>query len=129
MSPMHRFGHVYAFQAERSKVFIGHGGSLVWHQLKDFLTGRLDLECEEFNAESVSGRGTIPRLEEMLDRTWFAFIVMTGEDVHGDGATHARENVIREAGLFQGRLGFERAIILLARSSTSNRRAEVRDFS
>ena len=110
---MDRFGHVSAFQAERSKVFIGHGGSLVWHQLKDFLTGRLDLECEEFNAESVSGRGTITRLEEMLDRTWFAFIVMTGEDVHGDGATHARENVIHEAGLFQGRLGFERAIILL----------------
>ena len=38
---------------------------------------------------------------------------MTGEDVHADEAAHARENVIHEAGLFQGRLGFERAIILL----------------
>ena len=26
---------------------------------------------------------------------------------------HARENVIHEAGLFQGRLGFRRAIVLL----------------
>ena len=49
----------------------------------------------------------------MLGRAWFAFLVMTGEDLHGDGAAHARENVIHEAGLFQGRLGFERAIILL----------------
>jgi len=38
---------------------------------------------------------------------------MTGEDQHGDGTTHARENVIHEVGLFQGHLGFEKAIILL----------------
>jgi predicted nucleotide-binding protein len=37
---------------------------------------------------------------------------MTGEDAHPDGQ-HARENVIHEVGLFQGRLGFERAIVLL----------------
>ena len=38
---------------------------------------------------------------------------MTAEDIHADNSSHARENVIHEAGLFQGRLGFERAIILL----------------
>ena len=38
---------------------------------------------------------------------------MTGEDEQADGSLHARENVIHEAGLFQGRLGFNRAIILL----------------
>jgi predicted nucleotide-binding protein len=38
---------------------------------------------------------------------------MTAEDTQGDGTIHARENVIHEAGLFQGRLGFARAIILL----------------
>ena len=42
-----------------------------------------------------------------------AFLVMTAEDEHTDSTLHARENVIHEAGLFQGRLGFERAIILL----------------
>ena len=113
MSLMDRVGRSSVPQAKRLKIFIGHGRSLVWHQLKDFLKGRLDLDCDEFNAESVAGRATIARLEEMLDDAWFAFIVMTGEDVHGDGAIHARENVIHEAGLFQGRLGFERAIILL----------------
>jgi predicted nucleotide-binding protein len=38
---------------------------------------------------------------------------MTGEDEATDGALHARMNVVHEAGLFQGRLGFSRAIILL----------------
>ena len=50
---------------------------------------------------------------EMLDRCSFGFLVMTGEDEHSDGSKHARENVIHEAGLFQGRYGFERAIVLL----------------
>ena len=100
-------------QSKANKIFIGHGRSLVWLQLKEFLTNRLRLDCDEFNAESVAGRSTVDRLQELLGRAWFAFLVMTGEDLHADGAAHARENVIHEAGLFQGRLGFERAIILL----------------
>jgi hypothetical protein len=96
-----------------SKVFIGHGRSHVWLHLKDFLTGRLGLGFDEFNAEPVAGISTTERLEVMLDRAVFAFLIMTGEDMGADGAPHARENVIHEAGLFQGRLGFERAIILL----------------
>jgi predicted nucleotide-binding protein len=38
---------------------------------------------------------------------------LTGEDIHSDGEAHARENVIHELGLFQGRLRFTRAIALL----------------
>jgi predicted nucleotide-binding protein len=39
--------------------------------------------------------------------------VFTAEDAHSDETLHARENVIHEAGLFQGRLGWRRAIVLL----------------
>jgi predicted nucleotide-binding protein len=49
----------------------------------------------------------------MLDEACMAFLVMTGDDDHADGSKHARENVVHEAGLFQGRLGFNRAIILV----------------
>jgi predicted nucleotide-binding protein len=49
----------------------------------------------------------------MLEKADFAFLVFTSEDEHSDGSRHARQNVIHEAGLFQGRLGFRKAIILL----------------
>jgi predicted nucleotide-binding protein len=38
---------------------------------------------------------------------------VTAEDEMADGKLVARENVVHEAGLFQGRLGFTKAIILL----------------
>lgn len=91
------------------KIFIGHGRSGVWYQLKAFLNDRLHLECDEFNSEAVAGISTTARLQKLLDNAAFAFLVMTAEDIHADATCHARENVIHEAGLFQGRLGFERS--------------------
>ena len=95
------------------RVFIGHGRSAVWRELKDFLQDRLSLPWEEFNRESVSGIATTERLGQMLDVSTFAFLVMTAEDEHADSSRHARANVIHEVGLFQGRLGNRRAIMLV----------------
>jgi len=96
-----------------NRIFIGHGRSPAWRELKDFLEDRLRLEWEEFNRVPVAGVWTGDRLSSMLDNASMAFLVCTAEDEHADSTQHARENVIHEAGLFQGRLGFERAIILL----------------
>jgi hypothetical protein len=93
-------------------IFIGHGQSSVWKDLKDLLVDRLGLQYEEFNREPAAGVSTKERLLEILDRCCFAFLVMTAEDEAPDGTKRARQNVIHEAGLFQGRYGFERAIIL-----------------
>jgi len=49
----------------------------------------------------------------MLTQSSFALLVMAGEDETISGDFKARDNVIHEAGLFQGRLGFEKAIVLL----------------
>src|SRR4051812_37042474 len=91
-------------------VFLGHGRSLVWRDLKDFLNDRLGLQYEEFNRDPAAGISTVDRLSTMLDNAAFAFLVLTAEDAHADGSQHARENVVHEAGLFQGRLGFKKAI-------------------
>jgi predicted nucleotide-binding protein len=96
-----------------NRVFIGHGGSAAWRELKDFIQDRLHLEADEFNRKAVAGITNITRLSEMLDDAAIAFLVMTAEDELKDGRMHARMNVIHEAGLFQGRLGFTRAIVLL----------------
>ena len=49
----------------------------------------------------------------MLDQSAIAFLLMTAEDELADGSLRARQNVIHEVGLFQGRLGFSKAIVIL----------------
>jgi len=95
------------------KIFIGHGASLVWRELKDFIKDRLKLPWEEFNRVSPAGKATKEQLEIMLMNSCFAFLIMTAEDEQINGDKRARENVVHEVGLFQGKLGFNKAIIVL----------------
>jgi hypothetical protein len=95
------------------RVFIGHGHSPAWKDLRDFITGKLSLSYDEFNRISAAGKTTAERLAQMLDDAGIAFLVMTAEDEQKDGKVRARSNVVHEAGLVQGRLGFPRAIVLL----------------
>jgi predicted nucleotide-binding protein len=96
-----------------TRVFIGHGRAIIWRELKDFIEDRLGLPVEEFNSESTAGVSTQSRLSQLLNGASFAFLIMTAEDETVDGRRNARLNVVHEVGLFQGRLGFNRAIVLL----------------
>lgn len=104
---------VFLDKAVGNRIFIGHGRSSMWRELKDFLNDRLGLPWDEFNREAVAGINTFDRISEMLDSACFAFLIMTAEDQYSDSSTHARQNVVHEVGLFQGRLGPKKAIILL----------------
>lgn len=108
-----RYRHAHRSKEMGTDVFIGHGRSQVWRELKDFIQDRLHLPWDEFNRVPVAGVTNITRLSEMLDAAAIAFLVMTGDDEQADQRLHARMNVVHEAGLFQGRLGFTRAIVLL----------------
>jgi predicted nucleotide-binding protein len=99
--------------AGKPVIFIGHGGSAIWKNLRDFIRDRLQMSFEEFNRISPAGISVTDRLTEMLARAEFAFLVLAGEDEQADGRLNARLNVVHEAGLFQGKLGFRRAIVLL----------------
>lgn len=105
--------HLSSLTPDNKKVFIGHGRSHAWTGLKDLLENRFHLPYDEFSREPRAGYSTQEVLVTMLDGAKFAFLVMTAEDEHGDDKLHARQNVIHEIGLFQGRLGFKKAIILL----------------
>lgn len=94
-------------------LFIGHGQSAVWRDLRDFLRDRLHLSTDDHDAVATAGTTTVDRLKDMLDAANFAFLVLTAEDETAAGKQQARQNVIHEVGLFQGRLGFKRAIVLL----------------
>jgi predicted nucleotide-binding protein len=93
-------------------IFIGHGRSRLWARVKIFLEDELGLTALSYESESHTGEAIVPVLEGFLERATFAILILTGEDETADGTLRARQNVVHEAGLFQGRLGFRRAVLL-----------------
>lgn len=93
-------------------IFIGHGRSKLWARLKMYLQDDLSLATITYESESRIGESIVPILEKMLDQATFAVLVLTAEDETAEGFRRARQNVIHEAGLFQERLGFKKAVIL-----------------
>ena len=82
------------------------------------------------NSRNISKTSTNTRLKRMrrelaqdirfgtffrkcLTRVLFALLVITAEDETAEGSMRARQNVVHELGLFQGRLGFSRAIAIV----------------
>jgi predicted nucleotide-binding protein len=94
-------------------IFIGHGRNTVWRDLKDHLHEKHGYNIEAYEIGARAGHAIRDILEDMLSSSSFAVLVLTGEDETTDGKFHARQNVIHETGLFQGRIGFKRAIVLL----------------
>lgn len=94
-------------------IFIGHGGSQQWKDLKDHLQDKHNYIINAYEVGARAGHVIRDIIESMLDRSSFAILVMTGEDLGEDGKLYPRDNVVHELGLFQGRLGSNRAIILL----------------
>ncbi len=94
------------------KIFIGHGRSKLWARLQIFLKDDLSLQTLTFEDESRTSESIVNIIGEFLDNSSLAILVMTAEDETTEGKIRARQNVIHEAGLFQGRLGFDKVIIL-----------------
>ena len=95
------------------KIFIGHGRSPLWRELKDHLQDQQKIEAEAYEIGARSGHAVRDILESMLESSSMAFLVMTGEDETADDQVRARQNVVHELGLFQGRLGFVKAIAVV----------------
>ena len=100
-------------EKKKPVVFLGHGRSSQWRDLKDHLQDQHGYKIEAYEVGARAGHTIRDILNEMVRKSSFALLVMTGEDRDEDGGMHARENVVHELGLFQGSLGFPRAIALL----------------
>lgn len=100
-------------KAQPPIVFIGHGRSALWRDLKDHLAEKHGYRVEAYEVGARAGHTIRDILEDMLENSSFACLVLTAEDEMADGTMRARQNVIHETGLFQGRLGFSRAIVML----------------
>jgi predicted nucleotide-binding protein len=98
--------------ARSQAVFIGHGRSKLWARVKSFLQDDHGIVSFSFESETHVGESIVPVLEGFLERASFAILILTAEDETLDGKIRARQNVVHEAGLFQGKLGFKKAIVL-----------------
>jgi hypothetical protein len=96
----------------KPKIFIGHGASPQWRDLKDHLHEQHGYDVVAYETGSRAGHTIRDVIAEMLDCSSFAILVMTGEDIMENGTVRTRQNVIHETGLFQGRLGFSKAVVL-----------------
>jgi len=95
-----------------NKVFIGHGRSKLWARVQLYLKDELNLDTFTFESESHTSESIIQILNEFLSSSSFAILILTAEDEIADGNLRARQNVIHEAGLFQGCLGFDKVVLL-----------------
>jgi predicted nucleotide-binding protein len=94
-------------------IFVGHGQSPLWRDVKDHLHDLHGYDVIAYESGSRAGHTIRDVIVDMLEKASFGILVMTGEDRYEDGSLGARPNVIHEIGLFQGRLGFTKAIVLL----------------
>lgn len=97
----------------RPRIFIGHGGSTQWQALHIYLGDQMGYEIEAFETLPRAGHTIKEVLDSALATSDIAILVMTAEDEQADESMRARQNVVHETGLFQGRLGFHRTIVLL----------------
>jgi len=108
-------GHGDTIGDGRVRVFIGHGRSAAWRDLADHLRDHHGYHVMTYESEPRAGQATSDVLRKLVDEASFAILVHSAEDEQAGGALRARQNVIHETGLFQGRLGFTRAIVLRQR--------------
>jgi hypothetical protein len=94
-------------------VFIGHGRSQEWRDLKDHLHDQHGYDVQAYETGARAGHTIRDILQDMVRSSSFAVLVMTGEDETSEGRMRARQNVVHETGLFQGALGSSRAVVLV----------------
>jgi predicted nucleotide-binding protein len=102
-----------AGEAQPKCVFIGHGRNRLWARVKMYLQDELGIATVAYESKSRTGESIVPVLEEMLGQATFAVLILTAEDETREDTRRARQNVVHEAGLFQGRLGFRKAVLLV----------------
>jgi predicted nucleotide-binding protein len=102
-------------------LFIVHGrDELNLLRLKTLLRERWNLESLVLSAQAGRGRTLIEKFEEEAQRSTFAFVLITPDDLiqtSDGGYAQARPNVLFELGWFYGRLGRERVCILFQKGA------------
>ena len=100
-------------QSVISTVFMGHGRSKAWRDLEEHVGNRHRCRIESYEIGSRAGHAIRDILEVVVGaEDGCAILVVTGEDVALNPSSDLRLDLAHEAGVFQGRLGFDNVMIL-----------------
>jgi sugar/nucleoside kinase (ribokinase family) len=91
-------------------IFLAHGHDPQWRRLRQFLEDECRVPVHSLEGESED---RVVAMRRVLALCSFAICLLTAEDVMQAGGAHADQNVIHQAGLFQGRYGFSRVLLLV----------------
>lgn len=97
----------------RQTIFVGHGSNLAWGQFVLHLDHSWDARIVYFEEENRTAQQNTDVINTMTAESTVAIILMTGDDTMADGSRRARQNVIHEAGISHGRLGFDKVALLI----------------
>lgn len=101
-----------------AKVFITHGVAGDWREVQNYIERDIGISTLELAQEPNLGRTVLQKLDEESSNCSSAVIVMTGDDLDGEGNPRARENVMHEIGYFQAKYGLS-AVCLLHEEGTN----------
>ena len=99
--------------SRKSRIFIGHGRSLYWARVQIYLEKELGLTAVNYESESRVGNTITSVIGQLMGQATFGVFIMSSEDETASGGMRARQNVIHEIGLFQAKLGFNKAVLLV----------------
>jgi sugar/nucleoside kinase (ribokinase family) len=93
-------------------VFVSHGSSPQWIAVRDFIENECGIPVFDLGphdgGQSISGA-----IRDVLDRCSFAICVLSADSQTVSGAGRADQDIVHQAGVFQGRYGFDRVALLV----------------
>ena len=101
-------------------LFVTHGHQGDWRVVQAFVEERFAVSAYSFETRCWGSRPVTEALEGYLRRCSAAICVLTAEDVTADGVRVARQNLVHEVGLFQGRHG-PGSVLVLAEEGCASR--------
>ena len=97
---------------ENPVTFIDHGTNPIWTRVEKHLREDLMIECKTFLDSSYSSEQMVYSLSDFLDTCNFCVVILTKEDEQKGASEIIYQNIIHKIGLFQGRLGFNKTVLL-----------------
>jgi hypothetical protein len=93
-------------------VLIAHDENPQWWVVRQFIERNCGLPTYELGSSAVDEHNLAELMRRTLSRCSFAVCLLSAKEIGPGGRARADQNIVQQAGIFQGRYGFGRVAIL-----------------